>query len=632
MKYLIPLLMLACSSESQLLEKDDFLNDENDTAVDNETETDIPDDPGACQIEATPAEQLPESDACPAVPEGGFTPIIEWGLGQGKGCLSLPTVGDVNLDGMPDVVINLVGFFNEPGTVVVASGDGSGEHFRITNAKLAYGSPLALGDINNDGSPEIIGIRENVQAMFNPGDYTVVAWDNQGNEIWESDHYNNRSINWATAPIIVDMNGDGAVEIIAGRVILNADGTTRGVGEYGQGSYGYLDIGQLTMVEGGVPAVTDLDLDGEMEIIVGNAWYDIDGNTKFYDPNAHDAMISIANLDDDPEGEYVGITGNSVRGVDTDGSVMWGPIEFPEPANILSPAAIGDIDDDGYPEIITAGGNELRAINHDGTTLWSANIVDESGASGASIFDFEGDGVPDVVYIDEIKMYAFDGPTGGIKFLSDQHASNTMMDYPVIADIDNDDQAEILVCHNGFSEAFSVYGDQDESWMPSRGVWNQHAYHINNINDDLTIPTNPIPSFTHSNTYHSGVLTTAEAIQRANVEAEILDICTEECDNGELWLSVRLKNTGETALPIGTTLSLYGIGNGTDIYLSTVTTTEEIAVGWASESFQIGIPAEDIEGMNGIKLRADDDGSGFGVLEECSELDNLIQADDAVCP
>jgi hypothetical protein len=123
------LLLLACSSESQLLEKDDFLNDENDTAVDNETETDIPDDPGACQLEATPAEQLPESDACPAVPEGGFTPIIEWGLGQGKGCLSLPTVGDVNQDGMPDVVINLTGFFNEPGTVVVASGDGSGEHF-----------------------------------------------------------------------------------------------------------------------------------------------------------------------------------------------------------------------------------------------------------------------------------------------------------------------------------------------------------------------------------------------------------------------------------------------------------------------------------------------------------------------
>ena len=631
MRYLLSLLLLACSSESQLLEKDDFITDEDDSAADNETETERPDDAGACQIEPLPAEQLPESDVCPPIPEGGFTPIVEWGLGQGKGCLSLPTVGDINLDGMPDVVINLTGLFGEPGIIVVASGDGSGEHFRVTDAKLSYGSPLALGDIDNDGDPEIIGIREHTQAMFNPGDYTVAAWDNEGTMLWESEHYNNRSLNWATAPLIADMNNDGQPEIIAGRVILNSDGSTRGVGEYGQGSYGYVDIGNLTTIEAGVPAVTDLDLDGEMEVIVGNAWYDIDGNAKFYDSNADDAMISVANLDDDPEGEYVGITGNSIRGVDTDGSTMWGPITFPAPANILSPAAIGDIDDDGYPEILTAGGNELRALNHDGTTLWSANVIDESGASGASIFDFEGDGIPDVVYIDEMNMYAFEGPTGGIKFFSDKHASNTMMDYPVIADIDNDDHAEILVCHNGYTEAFSVYGDQDESWMPARGIWNQHAYHINNVNDDLSIPATPVPSFTHSNTYHSGVLTTADSIIRPNVAAEILEVCTDECENGEIWISIRLKNTGETTLPIGTTLSIYGIGNGTDIYISTITTVDEIEAGWASESFQIGLSASELSGMNGIKLRADDDGTGMGILEECSELDNVIQADDASC-
>ena len=125
-------------------------------------------------METLPPEQLAESDACPSIPEGGFTPVVEWSLGQNKGCLSLPTVGDINLDGMPDVVINLTGLFNEPGTLVVASGDGSGEHFRVTNAELAYGSPLALGDINNDGVPEIIGIREHESGMvFSNGDYTV---------------------------------------------------------------------------------------------------------------------------------------------------------------------------------------------------------------------------------------------------------------------------------------------------------------------------------------------------------------------------------------------------------------------------------------------------------------------------
>jgi hypothetical protein len=632
MKYILPFLLLACS-ESQLLSTEKNIDEEDDTEQDTDSNVDLPDDPGECHIEDIPAEELPDSDACPSVPEGGFTPIIEWSLGNGKGCLALPTVGDINQDGMPDVVINLSDMFNGAGTLVVASGDGSGEHFRVNDAKLGYGSSLALGDINNDGVPEIVGVREHASGQFfTSGDYTVVAWDNQGNELWESEHYINIDFNWATGPILADMNGDGNTEIIAGRVILNNDGTTRGVGEHGVGSYGITNLGEINILEGSLPAVTDLDLDGQMEIIVGNAHYDIDGNTLFYDPTAQDAMISVANLDDDPEGEYVGISGNTIRAMDTDGSIMWGPITFPAPANILSPAAIADIDGDGYPEILTAGGNELRAINHDGTTLWAANVVDETGATGASIFDFEGDGIPDVVYIDEIKVYAFDGPTGGIKFQSDQHASNTMMDYPVIADVDNDDQAEILVCHNGYSEAFSVYGDLDESWMPARSVWNQHAYHINNINDDLSIPSNPLPSFEHSNTWHSGVMTTADAIERSNVEAEILDVCTDECEAGELWLSIRLKNTGETAVPSGTMLSIYGLDGAQEVYIATITLPQEIEAGWSSASFQVGLYAEDIEGMNGILARADDDGTGTGILQECSELDNAVQADDAFCP
>jgi hypothetical protein len=36
-----------------------------------------------------------------------------------------------------------------------------------------------------------------------------------------------------------------------------------------------------------------------------------------------------------------------------------------------------------------------------------------------------------------------------------------------------------------------VFGSPDSlpPWAPGRKVWNQYAYHINNVNDDLTIPT-----------------------------------------------------------------------------------------------------------------------------------------------
>ena len=51
----------------------------------------------------------------------------------------------------------------------------------------------------------------------------------------------------------------------------------------------------------------------------------------------------------------------------------------------------------GKPEIVVAGGNFIVAYNHDGTELWRSNVTDESGATGASFFDFEGDGKPEVL-------------------------------------------------------------------------------------------------------------------------------------------------------------------------------------------------------------------------------------------
>ncbi len=625
------LLLLACSENNLTFTDKNVLEPEEESPV-TETETEVSQDPGDCSVPSIPAEEVGLTDTCPTLPEGGFKPIVEWSYGEGKGCLSMPVVADLNADGMPDILVNLTDMLNAPGILTAISGDGSGELFQVSNAKLAYGSPLSVGDVDNDGDLEIIGVRENEASFFSPGEYSVVAWDHTGQELWESEHFINRDFNAASAPVLMDMDADGTTEIIVGRVILRPDGSIRGVGQHGLGSYGYFDLGEVTMIEGAFPAVTDLDLDGQAEVIVGNAWYDADGNTLFHDPNADDAMIAVANLDDDPEGEIVAVTYSSLRAIDTDGTVMWGPIQFPDPANILSVPTIADVDGDGYPEILTAGGNELRCYNHDGSLLWSANVVDESGATGASVFDFEGDGVADVVYIDEIMMYAFDGPTGGIKFTNNEHSSNTMFDYPVVVDVDADDQAEILVCHNGMSHAFSVYGDLDESWMPARKLWNQHAYTINNINDDYSIPTNPLPSFQHSNTYHSAISPTYLTPDYSNLESEILDICTDECDNGVLWVNVRLKNTGETTIPVGTQLSVYGLEGNVSNLITTLSLSNPIDSGWSSESFLVGIESEMLDDMTGIRIQADDDGTGVGVIIECSELDNIAQSNDAYCP
>ena len=582
------------------------------------------DAPAACAPSTFPAEELGTDDLCTAEPAGGFDPVVEWEYGSGQGCLSQPVVGDVNRDGMPDIVINLLAnFFNPPGALVVLNGDGSGVLWQDTSARIAYGSPPALGDIDGDGFTEIVFVREYASALFAVGDYTVVAYDHDGRRKWESAHFVGLDFESASAPNIRDMDHDGNVEVVVGRVILNgADGSTRGVGAHGRGSYGIVSLGGFTVSEASVPAVTDIDLDGVDEVIVGNAMYSPDGATLWSDLGQEDAMISVANLDDDPEGEIVGISYNTIRAMDTDGRVLWGPIEV-SGANILATAAIADLDGDGRPEIVTAGGNQVVAFHADGSIFWTAAATDESGATGASFFDFEGDGQLEVVYIDELDMVVLDGRTGARRFLNSEHGSNTMFDYPTVADVDNDGEAEIVVCHNSFGSAVSVYGDRSGSWRPARKVWNQHAYDITNINDDLTVPLDPEPGFVAHNTWHSAQPADLGSIG-LDLGGEILAVCEDDCSSGVVYVTFRAQNVAGEAISDDVALTLYAVGaDGTLSAVEGAVVSGGIESGWASEAVVVAVPAAELEGAEALQLQVDDDGTGTGAFAECAEHNNV---------
>ena len=621
---------LSCSEYD--LNRPDDIDPKNPDDTEVEHETDHPDDsdpPPACELDELLGEEVGVGDQC-GEPEEGFEPVVEWSAGGSEGCLSQPIVADVNGDGLPEIIVNFTDLFGGAGDLKVLFGDGSGTLWQRSTANMAYGSPPAAGDIDGDGMAEIVVVREHASGLFADGDYTAALYDHDGTELWESEHFIKLDFDWATAPVITDMDHDGHFEIVVGRVILDAEtGSTRGQGAYGHGSYGITTLGGLTICEASVPAVTDLDLDGMEEVIVGNAAYDVDGNTLRYDASQEDAMIGVANLDDDPEGEIVAITGNTVRAQDTDGSILWGPITV-KTANILATPAIGDLDLDGYPEIVTAGGNQLICLNHDGTTLWTARVTDESGATGASIFDFEGDGLPEVVYIDEVEMVAYDGATGAIKFHSTEHASNTMFDYPTIADVDGDDQAEIIVCHNGWSYAMSVYGDAEERWVPARDVWNQHAYDIDNVNDDGSVPSTRSYGFTTHNTWHSAIATDGVGIED-DLEAEISDVCLDDCDTGSVWVAVRLRNTGLADTSEDITMALYAVVGEDMTLLTTQVVPASIASGYSSDATWIELDAADLIDVEALWLAADDDGAGNGAIRECAEANNGFQHSGPFC-
>ena len=495
-------LLVACSDFNlEGLGTDPGKDGEKDSGFNPEEE-----DLGACDPEEFPAEAVELSDTCGSAAIGGFEPTVVWEA-EGNAC-SQPAVGDIDGNGMPDIVVTMGWLFESKGELVAYTGTGS-LLWETHGADIAYGSGPTLADLDGDGHAEILAVRLHTYNLMSNSVVSVVMFNDDGNELAESAIYSDGEFDQVTGIAVSDMDHDGHAEIVAGRVILNDDLTERGVGRSGRGCDNYFGVGPV-YGEGAMPAIADMDLDGIEEVVVGNAFYDPDGRETMK-TRGDDGAAVIANLDGDPEGEFIRATYSKLVAHDTDGSEIW-TFELPggggDTPGIMSNASVADIDGDGLPEVVAARANNLWALNaEDGSVLWKAKITDSTGATGASMFDFEGDGLQEVVYIDEVALYGFDGVTGTLKFKSDEHQSDTLYDYPTIADVDGDGHADIVVTHDGNfgsgGAGFSVYRDKTNSWAPARSVWNQHAYSITNVNDDLTIPKTATPNFTVYNNFHS---------------------------------------------------------------------------------------------------------------------------------
>jgi hypothetical protein len=271
-------------------------------------------------------------------------------------------------------------------------------------------------------------------------------------------------------------------------------------------------------------------------------------------------------------------------------------------------------------------------LNRDGTVLWGTDVTDMTGASGASIFDFEGDGYPEVAYIDEVEMAVYDGATGELKYWTDEHSSDTMYDYPVIADVDADGHAEIVVGHVGLSAAVSVYGDRDDTWAPARQVWNQHGYCISNINDDLTVPTTATPGFSSYNSWHSALDRASGESLTMDLEGEILGVCSDDCDEGVLRVAGWIRNRSDQELPAGVYVALYAVVEGAQVLADTAVTTEAVPAATTSEAIAFEVDSAVARAATRLWLEVDDDGTGTGTVSECSEDNNSDLEEGSFCP
>lgn len=433
--------------------------------------------PGALRVQATPTvARLRPTDPSPSIvvpftaKTGGSNTDTTQGvirILRGSDCSLIANLAGVDVDGDGRVdwatssASVALADLDLDGLVDIAFLSGSGEDtatrevraFRTTatgfehywTARTASGGVFTLSspgwtgvsvyDLDDDGYPEVVA-----QGHVIDGRTGQLRLAQPEGWAWTS----------ADQPsVMADLDGDGKVELTNAAFIwkfVPRDSADPASVDRWEKDATYDNAGSQGSV-----ALADFDLDGVPEIAVTNA-----GGAS---------LMKIFRLD-----------GTLYRGMS---------LEQAYSKAGGGPPTIADFDGDGFPEVGMAARSFYTVFDPDcledgqgarvahgltGTCVRSATACDDStttsaacpsgilwqrstqdnssSATGSSVFDFEADGAAEVVYADECFVRIYSGKTGEVLF-SQFHASATWSENPVVADVDGNLRAELVIPSQG---------------------------------------------------------------------------------------------------------------------------------------------------------------------------------------
>ncbi|KAA0009195.1 MAG: PKD domain-containing protein, partial [Thermoplasmata archaeon] len=331
---------------------------------------------------------------------------VGWPKETGGRIISSPTFADLDGDGYLEVIVG-----SNDGKVYAWHYDGTlldGWPKKIYDGGEDSFSPMtsspAVGDIDEDGLPEVV---------FSCGEYgeaVIYAWNEDGSNVpgWPV------QLNWkyygCSSPVISDLNGDGALEVITafnyypkeGRVcVFNNTGSLLWEASMGERTYS-------------TPSVGDIDGDGGKEVVCGcrnskvYAWHCDGTNVTGWPQSADDAICDspkLADLDGDGKQEVITRGFSEMYVWYGNGSRFPGwPQDF---SGGHTNSAVGDIDKDGELEIVCADICWMHVWNSDGSYVngWPQPIPLEEDClviphwigSGAILGDIDGDGDIEII-------------------------------------------------------------------------------------------------------------------------------------------------------------------------------------------------------------------------------------------
>lgn len=562
--------------------------------------------------ELTEANNIGHSgDACVAPPiNTNFNATLEWqwngvwvpGEVLADDVVMTPAVADLDptdTDPVPTIMVIAYYPFGDPnirwGTLVGLQGDGltTVPEFVQSQYLLDPRRALAVGNLDADPQLEIVAVYRSAQGTNEVLD--LIAFDSPVNGTLPVLWQNYGGAAPAFNPAIADLNGDGQAEILSGASVYDG-----GTGE----------LLWVSSIGGGDESVAaDLDLDGRPELVTGNKAFSFatDSNGNFVldaqgdltvassweavDPfdtsrELRNGRVAIGNFDSDLNPEIVFLEYNAFYNsglvyvlehngiVKETNEVPW--VFNPNGLGTLSSDAlgapvVGNFDNDPAAEIGVAGEDYYFVLDTDGglepAYLPAIPINDQSSAGNGSVaFDFNDDGIDEIVYTDETHVAIFDAATGTRLWYAPAH-SPTHDEYPVVADVDNDGHAEIVAIREGMTidnvyyPPVWIYGNDfdsaepnDTGWADTRSIWNQYSYHITNINDDGSIPTHEVNGWQAYNTYRGNPVINACAVPAHDLAASYV---RKVVANGQTTITARIGNSGNTTIPASVVVGFY---------------------------------------------------------------------------
>jgi hypothetical protein len=497
----------------------------------------------------------------------------------GVGAWNEPLIGDVDGDGIPEMIMTewdsyLRVYRNfTPGANPVMS-----HWITSSNKTQGSGSRAMLADMDENGTPEIVIDNEIFIFDFSdPANPKLRKVLDAGTTNPSGRLSSNSIASAAVADLLspADCNGDpdcAGLELAAGPVIYSIDLDTLDGDGFQikiQRDLNFMELPDA--FSDGYTAVADMNIDGIPDIVVmGRAKVGLDPvqlGVYVWNKNGLLRFMTLANQN-------------------ANGLIY----SLPMIANVFDDTKRGLAKD--FPEIVFASSSNMYCYNLHATNFpdiaawWFLPVGGPFSGDGwdgsASAFDFNGDGISEIVYCDNQNLRIIYG--GHLPFPAGvdanrnwaatpffQHA--TGFRYPVVADSDDDGQAEIIIFGSlgapstiGQLPLLYVFGSADGPWPPCRNLWNQFNYNIVNVDDDLGIPVQQQQHWKEFPAPGSGKRPLNMALgQRGPLNGPPMlpladlgsTVDTFYCDLDSLRLRLLVCNNGSVSAPAGLSLQWY---------------------------------------------------------------------------